>query len=266
MQILNRRPPIDPWVADDIKGLLTRTVGVADCDLNRLPKEQALDALALIQKAWIEPTDETHRGGLNLACLDAEEKTRFERHIATAAGLEADHFQKAREVAWFKAEFAKLEAESRRNEQMLRQETYDFFATLRGHLGGHLWLEHAAMLVALLSAFQSGQTLGPGQRFEGRGADLTLVFDHVNYGPLGANIDPHGRIGNWQEVLRHLVEGGNWFALDKSGGREWRLKLGRRAIRAMSGEPRKSERAKARAERWKKEQEEKTTPTPGEAA
>jgi hypothetical protein len=253
--ILNRRPPIDPGVASSMRTWVTRMFGV-DCDFNRLSKDEALDALELFRKAWIQPSpdDETHSGGLNLGLLDADEKARFEHRIATAAGLEPGHFQTEREWHMLRVELARQNAEARRHRQMLRDETVDFLGVVHGHLlSGHLRFEHLGILVSLLAAFQAGETLGaPGQSFSGKGADLCLTFN-THYGLLG-RVDPNGRAGNWQARLDHLIRTG-WFTLERPGGPELRLRLGRRAVRAMAGEPLKSARAKARAEERKKARE-----------
>jgi hypothetical protein len=241
-----RKPPVEVETAKNIMDWLTWTIGVRGVDLNRLAARDAQAALGLLQKAEVESKNRDVRGGLEWGRLDEKEQARLEGFIARAAGLDADVFAKTREEHRLKNELNQILADGRRHEQMLRSEVRDCFSILYGYVeSGHLWFEHAGLIVLLFAAFQSGNPLGDRQRFEGSGDDLTLVFDH-RFGLLGGRVDPNGRAGNWKRVLDHLVKH-RWFTLERRGP-EWRLKLGPRSLATLRGTSVKKKTARRKAE------------------
>jgi hypothetical protein len=178
---------------------------------------------------------EASEGGWTLDKLDKKQQRRFEQLVERGAGDDGI-FERARQDSEIRA-LARSALREAVRRPITRREERGLLAELGRQIrGGYLNVDHAAAVVVLLIAFESGETFGPKQRFEGTGADAVLVID-ANWGFASERHDPGGVFAGWKKLVDHAAKNA-WFVVGKAGP-EWRISLGARALRVMGAAPTK---------------------------
>jgi hypothetical protein len=194
-------------------------------DFDRYSDDEAREVVALVKKL-------TGGGGpVDRAALSAAETRRLEALIETGHGLEPGEIDAKRTEAIAFARLKKLGARERALARLGRKQEASLLTEIHKQVQNRcLWGSHVGVLIALLSAFETGEVLGPSQRFEGSGEDLTYVFDR-RMGVLGGHLNGDGAISNALGLLEHL-EKNAWVVLS-SKGPEVRVRLGKRALKIV---------------------------------
>lgn len=214
-----QRPGPRPEDRRAVGDQLVRTLGLR-VDWDRLADDEASQLVETVQRADTQD-------GFNLASLGRRDTSRLEKLLEKGANLQPGHLDRQRKDAASFAEIQQLAAKARAKpvtraqEGALLAEIHKQLTTDRA-----LWVEHLAVLVAVLAQFAAGQTVAPGARFEGD----ALVFLESN-GLLGGAIDPNGRVGNLRRVLAQLAAN-QWIEVERNGA-ETAIRVGRRARRVL---------------------------------
>lgn len=196
-------------------------------DWDRLSDREAAELVELTRR-----TDEQGRAdGLVLSRLGGD-LGRWEKLVEKAAdapGIFArkrDLWDLERDIRQMTKDVLKRPF-TRREEKRLLGEIGDHFR------GRFLGVEHMALLVVLLTAFDSGEPPGPFARFEaGEGGDPVLVATRGRALVAGA-CDEEGMLAGWasRHVVGHLERNG-WVTL-AANGNELRIGLGPRTRRLL---------------------------------
>jgi hypothetical protein len=222
-----RKRSVDAGTLAAVRDFCTWAVGVK-IQWDRLDDGEAADLVRLVKKADLGPG----ASGLDWDALTKNETKKFERLLAQGAGMDPDHFDKAREEARMLREMAALGAEARRATTLRREAEVDWFRAMYRHLeSGHLWMQHLAVLTFVLVQMHAGKAIAHGARIEGEGDQMRLVYSG-HFGMFGP-ADPEGTLAaTW--TLEWLVEQG-WLVLEPRG-MERRIGLGPKTRRALRSE------------------------------
>ena len=203
-------------------------------DPRRLGEDDRMRLVDLVRAAT--PEDQVGYGGVSLGQLDKGQRRALDRLVEACAGLEKGELAKRDEEA--KA-MRKIEALAREAMRPRRRVVWEeegavtFPASVGEHLrSGVLWLEHVAILFALLTAFERVEA-PLGCQFEGTSGDLALLVDANRGLALGKLTDSDELIARWKKLVEHLGEVG-YLAIEKPGP-HWRIKLGPLATKIRKG-------------------------------
>lgn len=224
------RPGPAPEQLAAVKAWVHRTTGVRIEPGGLDPAEQN-QLVTLARKA------ESEGGGIDRAALTSRERKTFDGLLEGAAGLEPGTFAKQRKDAEALAQIEQLAVEARARPLSRKQEQSLLVELHQQMAAGCLRLEHVGTLVAILAQMQRAAPFAPGSRIERDGDHVVLVFNET-YGMLG-QADANGRGGNRKRVLRQL-EANAWITVERIGGPEVAIRLGRRALRVLGIAPTKS--------------------------
>jgi hypothetical protein len=175
----------------------------------------------------------TEGGGFGIEeRLGRRQRTKFEKLVEKAAGLEPGTFQKERDSAALRARAAALATEARRPPRRPRWEEQGAVVLKRQWAfewvrDGVLFVDHLGLLTLLIAQFENGESLSRHVVFEGSGDSATLVVDG-RWGLVPEHLDPEGRFTGWRKLLDHLAV--NHFVEVESQGPKLRIRRGTRLL------------------------------------
>jgi hypothetical protein len=169
-------------------------------------------------------------GGFSLDRLGEKKAAKWERLVGKGAGI-PEFFKDYRATAEIKSIAVEALRQSARR-PIRRQEEVGLLGVLGQQVvGGYLHAEHVSLATIIFVQLDTGVAFAPRARIERVGDEPVLEIDS-GFGIVGGDRDPNGTFATFQPTLRHL-EANGWFEVDRSG-REWRIRLGWRANRAMA--------------------------------
>jgi hypothetical protein len=139
----------------------------------------------------------------------------LERLVETGSGQAPGATERARQDARNIEKIKALGRDATRLPKLKRRQEAALLTEIRGQLaGGFLFVEHVGVLVTLLAAFSSSETVAPNQTFEGAGLDLVLTIDR-RWGVFAGNLTG-GEMPDPLPLLRHLGKN-SWFVITEHG-------------------------------------------------
>ncbi len=196
-------------------------------DWKRLDDPEAGELVALVERC-------ASGIGFDTSKLAKKAAARFERLLETACARDEGWFEQQRQDTKLRRDVDALIVKSRLPPRRPRYE--ELGAIVLPKLWTFTWfegepilfLQHIALLVAVLAQLENGRSLAPQSRIEGDGDTSELVVD-AKFGPVPISIDPESNCtARWTEDAKHLAAN-HLLTFDRQGT-EIRLGRGSRVL------------------------------------
>jgi hypothetical protein len=223
---------IQDYVARSTAGLIS---GGLRTDLRKNLSEAELSELVALTREAEKPDRR-----FVIERLSKRKAQRWEQLVGKGGG-DSDFFKRHREMAEIQALAAQAH-KARVRRPFTRQEEAGLLAELGEHLAkNYLSVHTLTAVVVVFAALERGEGFAPHSRVEREDGEPVLVVNRT-YGLVAERKDWRQTLGAWRQGLSH-AERNAWVEVDRSGGMEWRIRLGTRAKRAMRGAPPKKRAA-----------------------